>query len=182
MQINKSKLASKYVISALNFVILASLTLAGMDSQATVVRKVFDGTAAYCPPKEAYNPIVPETALRAEVDGQELVITLNVCELGQWKLDTSLPTHRYTAPGGATVELQYEKFQLVIQSLDWSKTKFIPLPNFSGQASARLAISDIEFVAAPALDISLTAVRTTKTSSGHTFVEDVHWGALRLQK
>lgn len=182
MQNSNSNVASKFVASALTFVVFASMSLVGTATQATEIRKVFDGTAAYCPPKEAYNPIVPETAFRAKIDGQELVITLNVCELGQWKLDTSLPIHRYTAPGGANVELQYENFQLVVQTLDWSKTKLIPLPNFSSQASARLAISDIEFVAAPALDISLTAVRTTKSSSGHTFVEDVNWGALRLLK
>jgi hypothetical protein len=135
-----------------------------------------------CPPKEAYHPIVPETALRAVVDGQELVITLNVCASGQWKLDTSLPVHRYTAPNGELVELNFESFRLIVQTPDWNQTKSIPLPNFSSQASARLAMSDIEFVDVPALDISLTAVRTTKTSTGHTFTEDVTWGALRLLK
>lgn len=157
-------------------------TLNMSTAEATEVRKVFDGTAAYCPPKETLNPIVPETAVRAVVDGQELEITLNVCNNGQWELDSDLPVHRYTAPNGDKVELHFENFRLVVQTLDWSQTKFLSLPNFSGSAKARLAISDVEFVAASALDLSLTAVRTTTTASGHSFKEDVSWGALRLVK
>lgn len=151
-------------------------------ASAAEVRKVFDGSAAYCPPKETHSPIVPETALRAVVDGNDLEITLNVCNNGQWELDSNLPIHRYTAPNGDKVELHFENFRLVVQTLDWSQTKFISLSNFSSSAKARLAISDVEFVAAPALDLSLTAVRTTTTASGHTFKEDVTWGALRLMK
>jgi hypothetical protein len=162
---------------------VVTFSVAGIRSAgAAEIRKVFDGTAAYCPPKEAHNPIVPETALRAEVDGQALLVTLNVCENGQWMRDPSPAVHRYTAPGGEIVELQFENFRLVVQTSDWTKTKFIPLPNFSTQASARLALSEIEFIEAPALDISLTAVRKTKTSTGYTFTEDVTWGALRLLK
>lgn len=180
MQFNVSKLI--YRLTAPGFLFLAATSLGLSIANASEVRKVFDGTAAYCPPTEDYKPVVPETALRAVVDGSELAITLNVCENGQWKLDPALPVHRYTAPSGETVELRYDNFRLVVQTLDWSKTKFIPLTNFSVRPSARISISDIEFINAQALDISLTAVRTTKTSNGHVFVEDVHWGALRLLK
>lgn len=169
-----------FTIAALALTLVSALNISA--AEATEVRKVFDGTAAYCPPKEAHTPIVPETALRAVVDGQELEITLNVCKNGQWELDSGLPVYRYTAPNGDKVELHFENFRLVVQTLDWSQTKFISLSNFSSSAKARLAISDVEFVAAPALDLSLTAVRTTTTASGHTFKEDVTWGALRLMK
>lgn len=180
-----NSVAAAVVISA--FTISNLIYVAEAKASATsTVRKVFDGTAAYCPPKTTDAPLVPETAVRANINGQSVEITLNTCDNGTWKLDSSLPVYRYTAPNGDKVELHFDKFRLVVQSTDWSttssKAKFISLPDFANQASAAVRLGDLDLAGQTVVDINLMAERTTKTASGHLFVEDVTWGAFRISK
>lgn len=96
------------------------------NSQAAQIGKVFDGATVSCPPVEAVKPIAPETAMTATLNGQDLTVQINVCDGQQWKLDTSMPTHRYTAPDGKAVELRFAKFRLFVATANWAKHKFIP--------------------------------------------------------
>ncbi len=162
--------------------LMLAFTTFSPSVEAREVRKIFDGTSAYCPPADALVPVVPESAFRAEIIGQEIEVSLNVCDNGKWTLDQELPIVQYLAPNGEQVEMKFESFRLIVQTPDWSQTKAISLPNFASAATARILLSEIEFASVAATDISLMALRTTTTSSGNTFKEDVRWGALRISK
>ncbi len=149
------------------------------NTQAAEVGKVFDGAAAYCPPVNAVKPIAPQTAMTATLDGQDLTVAINICDGSQWKLDTSMPVHRSTAPNGQAVELRYANFRLFVATENWAKHKFIELKGFETNPTTTLAIRDLD-LGTEFVDFAIVAEQTVVVDGTVIDVSNTQWGSFRL--
>ena len=149
------------------------------NSQAAQIGKVFDGATVSCPPVEAVKPIAPETAMTATLNGQDLTVQINVCDGQQWKLDTSMTTHRYTTPDGKAVELRFAKFRLFVATANWAKHKFIELNGFETNPTATLSTQEFD-LGTEFVDFSIVAEQTVVVDGVVIDVASTHWGTFRL--
>lgn len=163
------------------FATLFALSLVTFHAQAAHLDKLFDGTAAYCPPVESIKPIAPQTAVVAKLQGQNLQVSLNACDNRQWKQDTSMPVQTYTAPTGQKVEIQYSNFRLFVATEGWSKHKFIELRGFASNPNAQIPLSELD-LGSQYVDLSLVAEAVVFVDGVLLEKKNTQWGAHRLHQ
>ncbi len=159
------------------FVLVCTLSVM---SEASEVKKVFDGTRAYCPEisKSKYleNDIVIETSIQRD----QLQVQAKTCVDGKWQKVSDLKNRHYQTFDGINVSEHYDGFTLVVQSLDLKITKRIELVNFEELSSFQIELKELQEVDPHYVDINLMSARLTQTNQGYSASDDVSWGSSRL--
>lgn len=161
-------------------IVLLSILALFSTANASDVKKVFDGTQAYC--SEPVDSPYTNSAkvVRSHIDGDDLVIEMSTCVNGKWALDQNLKTNKYKSFTGVSVIENYFGFVIYVKSIDGKVEKAFKLNHFESSSSARIALSDLSKVSTAAFDINLQSSRKTQASNGYRMTDEVKWGALRV--
>lgn len=150
------------------------------SAHAQVIKKIFDGTQAYCSEPTNAKYFNHDKIVRTSIVKNELVLEVSVCVNGLWVKDNNLKLNKYTTFEGIQVTEKYYNFDLVVKATNTENYKIFHLVGLENTSSARVVLADLKTMGIGSIDISVQSTRHTKTSTGYDDIDFLSWGSTRL--
>lgn len=180
MNRDKTRLDALFTTCIFLMTILGAIVPNLARADLPVVEKVFDGRAVSCP-LENFERGPRAKALRAEIDGTDLVLSMNICVNGVWKLDPSLASEVFSSLDGHAIQATYSNFKVLVQTTNWTQAKTIDAKDIVTNSQFRIALTDLRIDTHAAVDVTLQAHSAYTLKNGTTLTDSVSWGEFRVR-